>query len=580
MYPIHLADHFTLIVCAGIRDIVMNNSNHPNRSRSNGLIPFRIAAYWFNLVVQPVLAVAFIVGLAWLFGFMQRNHNWFQNGEASIAELNSEDDTQYACSMLCVFTKAPGRCPVCGMELQKIETQGDPKDIYGVTIEPAARRLANIETVAALNTSVFNEVEVLGKVTYDETTEAIVSAYVDGRVEDLFIDFTGARISQGDEIALLYSPNLYADQAGLLQAKKALQRAVSNSRASQANERLYQSARQRLVESGLTDSQIEQIETGGQPTNRVKVYAPMSGTVVKKLVEEGKYIKTGMPILKIADLSSVWLMLKMFPEDTSMLRLGQSVVVEIQTQVGTEFEGKISFVNPMVDVNTQTVDVRVEIPNEAGLIKIGDFGKAKILLRSELDRPLVVVPREAVLINGSDSIAYVETEPGRFEFRQVKVAEIMGEKISIAEGIEPGEQVVASGAFMLDSTFNIQGKVSLMDPNRAAPINVVKVAENKAEAKEIEESFADLSQEDRLLAEAQVICPVSDVKLGTLGMGTPINVDVDGTAVMICCEGCRDSLLKDPQKYIAVIESYKMKQKAKGDDKPSAMESTAEEEPQ
>ena len=535
----------------------MARSNNSNRSIIILLqTSFRFVAYWFNLIVQPALAIAFIVGLAWLFGYMQRNHNWFNYADSSNATSTQEEDAQYACSMLCVFVKAPGRCPVCGMELQKIETQGDPKDIYGVTIDPTARRLANIETVAALNLPVSSEVEALGKVTYDERTEATVSSYVDGRIESLFVDFTGAKIRKGDEVAVLYSPDLYADQAGLLQAKKALQKVASNERVNQSNRRLYESARRRLIEMGLPTSQVDQIEADGKASSRIKVYSPMSGTVVEKLLQEGKYVKTGMPILKIADLSSVWLMLEMYPEDTSRLKIGQSVDVEIQSQVGTTYEGKISFVDPMVDAKTQTVDVRVEIPNEAGLIKIGDFGKAKILTGSDASQQLVIVPREAVLINGSNSIAYVETEPGRFEFRKVKVAETLGDKISISEGIQPGEQVVASGAFMLDSTFNIQGKISLIDPNRAAPEDHSQTAKDKAEAKEIEGSFANLSAEDRALAEAQVICPVTEVKLGTMGMGAPIRIKFAERDVMICCAGCEANLRKDLAKYYAVLDAY------------------------
>ena len=531
------------------------NTTNIRRNRFWGRA-IRIVAYWFNLIVQPILAIAAIVGLVFLFGYAQKNHDWFNDAKSSATEEAVEEDSLFACSMLCVFVKAPGRCPVCGMELQEIESQGDPKDLFGVTIDPTARRLANIKTVAALNMPVANETEVLGRIAYDETTEATVSAYVDGRIEDLMIDFTGATIRKGDELAVIYSPDLYTDQVGLLQAKQSANRVSSNDRVNRSNQRLYQSARRRLVEMGLPESQVDSIETSGQPNSRIKIYAPASGTVVEKMVDEGKYVKMGMPILKVADLSTVWLMLEMYPADTTNLRLGQSVSVSIQSQVGKTFEGKVSFIDPMVDSKTQTVKVRVVIPNEAGLIRIGDFGKAKLQSSRGAADQMVIVPRESVLMNGANSVAYVETEPGRFEFRKVEVAEIMKDKVSIASGIKPGEQVVASGVFMLDSTFNIQGKVSLIDPNRAATKNESQLAKDSAEAKEIEESFALLSAEDRKLAEEQVICPVTEVRLGTLGMGTPIKVDVEGTPVMICCEGCRKDLLKDPQKNFAILENY------------------------
>ena len=224
------------------------------------------------------------------------------------------------------------------------------------------------------------------------------------------------------------------------------------------------------------------------------------------------------------------------------------------------FEGQISFVDPIIDAKTQTLSVRVAIGNEAGLLKIGDFGRARIDSSSPDDNTRVVVPRNSVLVNGPNSIAFVETQPGRFEFRKVEIAEIMGDKIALASGIQPGEQVVASGVFMLDSTFNIQGKVSLIDPNRAAINNEAELADAEAEAKEIEQSFASLSVDDRKLADAQVICPVTEVKLGTLGMGAPIRVSLSDRDIMICCEGCRTGLLEAPEKYLAILDKYHGKQ--------------------
>lgn len=524
---------------------------------------FRLLKYWFSLVAQPFLAVVFIVTIAFLFGYAQRSFNWFNDARSSEATADAGVDSLYACSMLCVFVKAPGRCPVCGMELQEIEMTGDPKDVFGVTIEPAARRLSNIKTVAALNLPFAREIEALGKITYDETSEATISAYVDGRIVDLLVDYTGAKVIKGQELAVLYSPDLYSDQVGLLSAKKALQESKSDrSILKNANQRMYENSRQRLIEFGIPESEIDVIEERGKPDSRVRIVAPMSGTVVDKLIDEGKYIKTGMPILKIADLSKVWLILKMFPEETNNLKIGQSVTVSIQSQAGQQFVGQVSFIDPVIDSRTQTVNVRVVIPNDSGLIKIGDYGKAKIQSSSVQTEAMVVVPREAVLINGDDSVAYVETERNRFEFRKVEIAEISGDKITLANGIKPGEMVVASGVFMLDSTFNIQGKVSIIDPTRGdgklprkSPANRGKQISDD-EQKEIDASFTSLSTEDRKLAELQVICPVSEVRLGTKGMGTPIKVDVKGNSIMICCEGCKSGALEEPEKYLEILMKY------------------------
>ena len=266
----------------------------------------RFMAYWFKLIAQPALAVLFVLGVAWLFGYAQRNFNWFNDAATSITDAEAKEDSLYACSMLCVFVKAPGRCPVCGMELQEIEVKGDPKDIFGVTIDPTARRLANIKTVAALNLPVSKETEVLGKIAYDETSESTISAYVDGRIVDLLVDFTGAQVKKGEPLAVLYSPDLYADQVGLLNAKRLLEEnSSSNERTIASNRKLYESARRRLVEFGLPTAQVDDIEERGEPDSNIRIVAPISGTCVEKLVKEGDYIKTGMPIMKLADLSNV-----------------------------------------------------------------------------------------------------------------------------------------------------------------------------------------------------------------------------------------------------------------------------------
>ena len=540
-----------------MNEITQSDASPTNRSRVSVFKSTnRFVAYWFKLIAQPLLAIVFVVGLAWFFGFAQRNFNWFNDAATSVADSEAEDKI-YACSMLCVLVKAPGRCPVCGMVLEEVEVTGDPKDLYGVTIDPTARRLANITTVAALNLPVSREIKVLGKVVYDETTESTITAYVDGRVENLMVDFTGAKVKKGDALAVLYSPDLYADQVGLLSAKKDLEESPSsNPRIKESNRKLYESTRRRLIEFGIPEAQINEIERRGKPESRIRVISPMSGTVVEKTIKQGSDVKKGMPLLKVADLSKVWLVLEIYPEVASDLRIGQPVMFTIQSQVGQKFEGRISFIDPVTNPVTNAVNVRVEVPNDAGLIKIGDFGNARIELKRRSTDDLVIVPRDSVLINGPDSIAYVETKPGRFEFRKVEIAEIMGDKISLSDGIEPGEMVAASGVFMLDSTFNIQGKVSLIDPNRAERMNQAKLADN-AEAREIEEAFSKLNADDRKLAEEQVICPVNEIKLGSSGMGTPIRVSLPGRDVMICCEGCRKRLVADPEKYFSILDDFK-----------------------
>lgn len=561
-------------------------------------------AYGLQVVLQPLIAVGAIVLLALGFSMAQKNGYFLSADGQGERDGVKQSDIEYVCPMLCVPpVKEPGRCPVCAMELKARDISGDPKDLYGLTIAPAARRLSNIKTVMATSAPIKKTIKAFGKIAYDETSESTIAAYVSGRLERLFVDFTGAHVDRGQALAMIYSPDLYSAQVELLQAKKALSDETSDrQRIVDANRRIYESARQRLLEFGLPESQLQSLETSGKADSRIQIASPVSGTVVKKMVDEGEYLKTGTPILQVVDLSRVWLVVQLFPEDASLVRFGQQVNVVLQSQLGKEFTGRIAFIDSEINPQTQTIPVRVVVPNDAGLIRVGDYAEITIDVTvdssggqlDELYDPLlagkwisprhpyiireqpgtcpvcgealldasslgfvaappenqqaVVVPRESVLVSGNESVAYVETNPGHFEFRQVKIGPVAGEQVAIVSGIKSGEMVVANAAFMVDAAFNMSGKPSLIDPNRATGKDEAKQAAKELELATIEQSLARLNQADRDLARTQSYCPVTGFALGS--MGAPVKVTVEEQAVFLCCEGCRGGLLEKPQYYL------------------------------
>ncbi len=518
---------------------------------------FQFGAYWFKLFAQPLLAIGGIILIVFLLGVGQQYWGMFDNITQSDVEAAPVDDgTEYVCPMLCVpATKVPGRCPVCAMELKPRKSSGDPKDFYGLTIEPAARRLTNIQTVAATAIPTNKKISAFGRISYDETALSTISAYVDGRIEKLFVDFTGAKVKQGDAVAILYSPDLYSAQIEVLESKKAMESSQStNQRVIDSNKRLYESAKKRLKEFGISEAQIAEIEKTSKADSRIKITSPISGTVVEKMVVQGKYIKTGMPIFKVVDLSKVWLQLELFPEDAMRLEIGQSIDVTIQSQPGNSFQGKIAFVDPTVNPKTQSVAVRVVIENQLGLIRIGDFANATLKVAIPAEGTTVLVPQNAILKNAGHNVAYVETKPGRFEFRNVKTGPTTDGNIAVLSGIKPGEQVVTNAAFMLDAEFASASKPSLINPTRLSPEDQVAKEKQREAEFVITQALQQLSTADRKLAEAQGYCPVADFRLGE--MGKPIKVDVEGQPVFICCEGCRTSLLKESDHYLARTAKY------------------------
>ncbi|MFH5802790.1 efflux RND transporter periplasmic adaptor subunit [Alienimonas sp. DA493] len=436
-----------------------------------------------------------------------------------------ENGEQYICPMMCTPPSSePGRCPVCGMELVK-SAGGGAGDGVSVTLDPAARRLAGIETAEATLETLDRRIRTVGELAFDEGRDATIAAYVDGRLERLFADYVGVPVREGDDLAVLYSPDLYTAQREYLSARDAL--AAGANADDQLTRELALAARDKLIELGMTADQIEALRERGSAETRLRIRSPLGGTVVEKLKTEGQYVSRGEPILKIADLSAVWLMLDLFPEDAAAVRFGTKVRATLRSLPGEEFVGRVAFVDPTVDPTTRTVGVRVEMLNPDGRLRPGDLAAAVVevpavppgpdepvydpdlamkyvspmhpqIVRDEpgecpvcgmdlvpaselgfaesrtADRQVLTVPRDAVLRAGGNSVVYVETEPGRFEIRNVELGPTASGRTVVLGGLEAGEQVATGGNFLIDSQMQLAGNPSLIDPTRAkasAPVS-------------------------------------------------------------------------------------------------------------
>lgn len=590
--------------------------------------------WWIKLVVQPLLLLAAGALLIVALGVAQKS-GWISagSGGGDQAASSSGDTRTYICPMLCTPPQiGPGRCPVCEMELVPAASGGGSSDSKSVAVDPAARRVANIHTTAVKSVPLARTIRAIGELNYDEGSLKTISAYVDGRLDRLYADFTGVVVAKGDHLALVYSPRLYSGQVELLLAKKAREgsQTVSLQRVVQSNRDMYESTKQRLIELGMTEEQINQLEVADMANSRMHLCAPISGTVIKKYATEGQYVKEGQAIYELADLSTVWLMLELFPEDAATIRYGQKVEAEVQSLPGQAFTGRVAFVDPTVDAVKRTVGVRVVIPNDKGILRVGDYARATIRVplvdggaQGEIYDPelankwisprhphvvessagkcrvcgielvpaaqygfasepyangeALAVPRSAVLMAGRESVVYVETEPGRFEIRNVVLGGRSGDQIAVLKGLELGEEVAVSGNFLIDSQMQLAGNPSLIDPTKAQPKIEFEMDEESLppigsiEMLAIEPAVPDssstleiidlpdgpvnskeLSPEDRRLADLQKVCPVTELPLDS--MGGPIKVMIADRPVFICCEGCRDSLLTEPAKYLAKLK--------------------------
>ncbi|QDV52303.1 efflux RND transporter periplasmic adaptor subunit [Gimesia fumaroli] len=483
--------------------------------------------WWLRKLLPAALFLSVGLFLIVLLGVAQRL-GWIQSGISPSSATTEGGKAQiFTCPMHPQIRQPkPGRCPICGMALVPAAKSGANIDQMAINIDPAQRRLANIQTAKAKLESVSTTIETIGSIEIDESRQATIAAYINGRIEKLFADYTGVEVDKGDHLAIVYSPELYSAQVELLEAGNALKKMTSGalSVVREVQEKLVENSRQKLVELGMTDAQIKQLLSTGKAESRLTIYAPIGGTVTEKLAEEGKYIKAGEPIYRIANLTTVWLVLELYPEDASRIRFGQRVDAELQSLPGKTLKGRVVFIDPTVNPNRRTVGVRVEFKNEDGQLRPGDYAKAQIkvpigpqgnvydaelagkwispmhpqVIRDQpgdcpicgmklvptsrfgyTDQPVpqkkaLTVPRSAILMAGDHSVVYVETKPGRFELRNVTLGSLLGDTAVILEGVKPGEKVATAGNFLIDSQMQLSGKPSLIDPLRFTPAKKTK----------------------------------------------------------------------------------------------------------
>lgn len=465
-----------------------------------------------STVVIAIMALAlFLIGLAQRSGWITAGG--LNGGQAgSSQETDSDESKRYICPMMCTPPSTqPGRCPVCGMKLEAISGGGG--DGKSVTIEASARRLVGIRTSMSKLGHVSRTIRTIGSIDFDESRLSTISAYIDGRLEKVYADYVGVRVTKGDDLAMLYSPQLYSAQTEFVTSLDGGR--VGRFDISESD--LAAMAQENLSELGMSDDQIATLRQTREPQSRIRIKSPQTGTVLEKSAVEGDYVQTGQQLYRIADLSSVWLMLDLFPDDAAAVRFGQEVEAEIQSMHGEVFTGRVAFIDPTVNRKTRTVRVRVEVLNFDGKLRPGDYATARITVpaipadvvydpalagkyispmhpqvireepgpcplcgmdlvpTSELgfatepfpQRRVVTVPRDAVLLAGGNGVIYVETEPGRFEVRRVSVGPMTDKEAVITEGLAAGETIATGGNFLIDSQMQLAGNPSLIDPSRA-----------------------------------------------------------------------------------------------------------------
>ena len=372
----------------------------------------------------------------------------------------------YTCTMHPSVREAqPGRCPICGMDLVPVARVAR-SDTAGVdltfSVSPAKQQLIGVTFAAVERRDIEKSVRAYGRVDYDETKLAVVNLRVSGWIEKLFADFTGQHVRKGDPLFALYSPDLISAQSEYLLARKSALRYPGQL----TDPELVRTARERLRLWQFTDEQVTDLEARGEPQTSVTVFSPASGYVVEKTAVEGMRVEPGMTLYRIADLSTVWVQAEVYEFELPLVHVGQDALVSLSTLDGGPFRGTIAYVDPVLNPQTRTARVRVELPNREGVFKPDMY--TVVTVRVELGERLVV-PKSAVLQTGERDIVFVDRGGGVFEVRFVHAGVRTDDFYEIAHGLEEGERVVTSANFLIDAESNVQGVLRRMEGVTAEP---------------------------------------------------------------------------------------------------------------
>jgi Cu(I)/Ag(I) efflux system membrane fusion protein/cobalt-zinc-cadmium efflux system membrane fusion protein len=321
-----------------------------------------------------------------------------------------------------------------------------------IRINPVIEQNMGVRIAPVVEGPLRKRVRTVAFVDYDETTQRQVTTKVDGWVEKLYVDETGAQVHRGDPLFEFYSPALFSAQEEYLAAIRNRQRvdvpAVPSSRLD--SEALVRDARTRLEYFDISSEQIAEIARSGKVRKTLTIRAPFTGIVVHKNIVEGQMVKAGAQVFQIADVSSVWVMGKVFEYDLPYVKPGQEAFMTLSYLPGRTFRGHVTYVYPYLEKGTREVPIRMEFHNPGYELKPGMY--ATVTLVSEVAPEATLVPDMAIINTGLRSIAFVMAEPGRYEPRDVQIG-LRGEDnyLQVLSGLVPGESVVVSGQFLLDS---------------------------------------------------------------------------------------------------------------------------------
>ena len=401
----------------------------------------------------PQLALILIVGLVLGWGFRAITSD---NTAPHAHEAGEGLPSIWTCSMH-PNIKLPeaGDCPICGMDLipasQESAGSSNPQALQ---MTEEAMAMAQVQTLVVGEGNAKKELTLSGKIQADERENASLTVKFPGRIEKLYVTFTGEQVKAGQKLATLYSPELMNAQKELLEA----------ARTKATFPQLYQASKEKLTLWKLSAAQIAEIERAGVVKEKWDILADQSGVVIQKNVSVGDYVATGSVLFTVTNLNKLWLLLDVYETDLPSVSLGDQIQYTVAGRAGEPLTAKVSFIDPLLNAQTRAASIRAEIPNVGNSLKPEMFVTARLSNKNLQSPANLLVPRTAVLWSGKRSVVYVKvpnSSVAAFEMREVQVSR-QGEEYRIESGLSPGEEIATQGVFAIDASAQLSGKQSMM----------------------------------------------------------------------------------------------------------------------
>ena len=401
-----------------------------------------------------------------------------------------KDGQLYRCPMHPqVVQDHPGNCPICGMNLEKVEqaeqsdkalsdnsaltgsrsnekAQGSLQDRAAIKINPTRQQLIGVKTARITRKPVHQELRTVARVEPNGEQYAHVHTKYEGWIEKLYVSFIGQQVKAGQPLFRLYSPELVVAQREYLSAKAAVEalqtEPLFNTQATAL--RLLDAAEEKLKLYDLTAAQIDELERTGVPQRSLTVFAQHIGVVTQIHAVEGMRVTAGLPLYTLANLDTIWVQGKVYESDIARVRVEQTARIELPFLPGESFRGQVSYIDPVLNAQTRTANVRVALANPHQTLKPNMF--AHMTLEIQAPGRLLMVPAAAVIDTGQQQFVFVVGSGGTFRPTSVKVGTRMGSDYVLLEGPEQGTTVLTDAQFLVDSESQLQAVIQHMTPTR------------------------------------------------------------------------------------------------------------------